>query len=104
MPQWIAGTFLLVFLTQCAWLVTHNLRSGQMDLREWYRLDTGLRLWHRTPRTAAAAAPHPRQRRLRSRSFLPLVPNLLCAPTGLARTLRLGLPALLGMARPPPSH
>jgi hypothetical protein len=58
MPQWIAGTFLLVFLTQCAWLVTHNLRSGQMDLREWYRLDTGLRLWHRTPRTAAAADPH----------------------------------------------
>jgi hypothetical protein len=58
-PQWIAGCLLLVFLAQCGWLVARNLRSGEMDLREWYRLDTGLRLWHRTPSTTAAALdPH----------------------------------------------
>ena len=57
-PQWIAGTLLLIFLAQCTWLITHSLRSGDMDLREWYRLDTGLRLWHRSPRTAAALDPH----------------------------------------------
>ena len=57
-PQWIAGLLLLVFLAQCAWLVTRNLRAGEVDLREWYRLDTGLRLWHRTPRTIAAADSH----------------------------------------------
>jgi hypothetical protein len=57
-PQWIAGCLLLVFLAQCGWLVARNLRSGEMDLREWYRLDTGLRLWHRTPRTTAALDPH----------------------------------------------
>ena len=43
-PQWIAGTLLLIFLAQCTWLITHSLRTGDMDLREWYRLDTGLRL------------------------------------------------------------
>jgi len=57
-PQWIAGTLLLIFLAQCTWLITHSLRTGDMDLREWYRLDTGLRLWHRAPRTAAIADPH----------------------------------------------
>jgi len=57
-PQWIAGCLLLVFLAQCGWLVARNLRSGEMDLREWYRLDTGLRLWHRTPRTTAVLDPH----------------------------------------------
>jgi hypothetical protein len=57
-PQWIAGSLLLVFLAQCGWLVARNLRSGEMDLREWYRLDTGLRLWHRTPRTTVSLDPH----------------------------------------------
>lgn len=57
-PQWIAGSLLLVFLAQCGWLVARNLRSGEMDLREWYRLDTGLRLWHRTPLTTASLDPH----------------------------------------------
>jgi hypothetical protein len=56
-PQWIAGVLLLVFLAQCAWLITRNLRAGEMDLREWYRLDTGLRLWHRTPLATVAAQP-----------------------------------------------
>ena len=56
--QWVAGLLLLVFLAQCGWLAARNLRSGEMDLREWYRLDTGLRLWHRTPRTASEADPH----------------------------------------------
>lgn len=57
-PQWIAGTLLLIFLAQCVWLIGHNLRSGEMDLREWYRLDTGLRRWHHQPPPAAAADPH----------------------------------------------
>src|SRR5437660_6308583 len=57
-PQWIAGALLLVFLAQCAWLVSRSLRAGQMDLREWYRLDTGLRRWHNSPRTSAASDPH----------------------------------------------
>ena len=57
-PQWIAGVLLIVFLAQCAWLVTRNLRAGEMDLREWYRLDTGLRLWHRSPHTTGALDPH----------------------------------------------
>ena len=57
-PQWIAGTLLLVFLAQCAWLVSRNLHTGQMDLREWYRLDAGLRLWHATPPVIGAPDPH----------------------------------------------
>lgn len=57
-PQWMAGTLLLIFLAQCTWLITHNLRTGDMDLREWYRLDTGLRLWHHAPRTASTPDPH----------------------------------------------
>jgi hypothetical protein len=52
-PQWIAGTLLLVFLGQCAWLISRNLQSGEMDLREWYRIETGLRHWHRIPTTVA---------------------------------------------------
>jgi hypothetical protein len=57
-PQWIAGTLLLVFLAQCAWLVTRSFRNGEMDLREWYRLDAGLRRWHSSPRSAAIPDPH----------------------------------------------
>ena len=57
-PQWIAGALLLVFLAQCAWLVSRSLRAGQMDLREWYRLDAGLRRWHNLPRTSATSDPH----------------------------------------------
>src|SRR5215475_8267797 len=56
-PQYLAGTLLLIFLAQCAWLISHSLRTGEMDLREWYRLDTGLRLWHRSP-TNPGADPH----------------------------------------------
>ncbi len=57
-PQWIAGTLLLIFLAQCAWLISRSLRSGEMDLREWYRLDTGLRRWHRQPLPTAGDDPH----------------------------------------------
>ena len=57
-PQWIAGVLLLVFLAQCAWLVSRSLRAGEMDLREWYRLDTGLRLWRHSPRTSATPDPN----------------------------------------------
>lgn len=56
--QWMAGVLLLVFLAQCGWLVSRNLRSGEMDLREWYRLSTGLRTWNRAPRTSSAVDPH----------------------------------------------
>jgi hypothetical protein len=47
-PQLIAGTLLLVFLAQCAWLVSRSLSSGELEESEWYRLDTGLRLWRGT--------------------------------------------------------
>src|SRR5438477_389675 len=57
-PQWIAGALLLVFLGQCAWLVSRSLHTREMDLREWYRLDTGLRRWHSSPRSAAIPDPH----------------------------------------------
>jgi hypothetical protein len=57
-PQWIAGVLLLVFLAQCAWLASSSLRSGELEMREWYRLDTGLRFWHRGPRTTTAPDPH----------------------------------------------
>ena len=57
-PQWIAGALLLVFLGQCAWLISRSLRTGELDLREWYRLDTGLRRWHGSPRAAAIPDPH----------------------------------------------
>lgn len=57
-PQYIAGALLLVFLFQCAWLITRNLRTGEMDLREWYRIDAGLRRWHARPQTSASPDPH----------------------------------------------
>ncbi len=57
-PQVMAGALLLVFLAQCAWLVSRSLRVGEMDLREWYRIDTGLRRWRTTPQTSAAPDPH----------------------------------------------
>src|SRR5215475_3991433 len=65
-PQWIAGVLLLVFLAQCVWLVSHSLRSGTMDLREWYRIDTGLRRWevstHALSDPYSAVVPPPRIR------------------------------------------
>jgi hypothetical protein len=57
-PQVIAATLLLVFLAQCSWLVSRSLLVGEMDLREWYRIDTGLRRWHVTPQTSATPDPH----------------------------------------------
>ena len=57
-PQYIAGTLLLVFLGQCVWLVSRSLRVGEMDLREWYRIDAGLRRWHATPKTIDRPDPH----------------------------------------------
>jgi hypothetical protein len=49
---------LLVFLAQCVWLVSHSLRVGEMDLREWYRIDAGLRRWQATPNTSELPDPH----------------------------------------------
>lgn len=57
-PQYVAGALLLVFLFQCSWLITRNFRGGEMDLREWYRIDAGLRRWHAAPQTIASADPH----------------------------------------------
>jgi hypothetical protein len=57
-PQYIAGALLLFFLFQCAWLITRNLRTGEMDLREWYRIDAGLRRWHARPQTSASPDPN----------------------------------------------
>lgn len=57
-PQYIAGTLLLVFLAQCLWLVNRSLQAGEMDLREWYRIDAGLRRWHATPKTSDLPDPH----------------------------------------------
>jgi len=67
-PQLIAATLLLVFAAQCAWLVSRNLSAGDIDLREWYRIDAGLRRWHGiapveqdgNPRGAIAPGPPPR--------------------------------------------
>jgi len=67
-PQLIAGTLLLVFLAQCAWLVSRSLGSGAIDLREWYRVDTGLERWRSAsnttpdPHSALAPGPPPRIR------------------------------------------
>jgi len=44
-PQYIAGTLLLIFLAQCLWLVSRNVRSGDVEIGELYRIDTGLRQW-----------------------------------------------------------
>lgn len=57
-PQLIAATLLLVFAAQCMWLVSRNLSAGEMDLREWYRIDAGLRRWHGVAPTDPAANPH----------------------------------------------
>lgn len=57
-PQWIAGTLLLVFLAQCAWLVSRSLHAGELGRREWYRIDTGLRRWQGALRSPAAPDPH----------------------------------------------
>jgi hypothetical protein len=56
-PQWIAGGLLLVFLGQCGWLVSRSLRFREMDLREWYRIDAGLRRWHDGRRPTVAIDP-----------------------------------------------
>jgi hypothetical protein len=56
-PQYIALTLLLIFLAQCSWLVSRNLRAGTLETQEWYRLDQGGRLLHAAPpRTAADPA------------------------------------------------
>jgi len=57
-PQLIAGALLLVFAAQCAWLVSRSLRTGEMDLREWYRIDAGLRRWRGTSTPNPATDPH----------------------------------------------
>ena len=57
-PQWIAGTLLLVFLGQCAWLVSRSLRAGEMDLGEWYRIDSGIRRWRSALPIRRAPQPH----------------------------------------------
>ena len=57
-PQYIAGTLLLVFLAQCLWLVSRSLRAGEMDVREWYRINAGVQRWHATPENSELPDPH----------------------------------------------
>jgi hypothetical protein len=57
-PQWVAGILLLVFLGQCVWLVSRSLREGEMDLREWYRIDSGIRRWRSAWPVVPAPEPH----------------------------------------------
>jgi hypothetical protein len=57
-PQYIAGALLLVFLAQCLWLVSRSLRAGEMDVREWYRIDAGLQRWHPSSKTSDLPDPH----------------------------------------------
>ena len=57
-PQFIAAAMLLVFLSQCAWLVHRSVRSGEVELREWYRIHAGLRRWQDAFRTPTAIDPH----------------------------------------------
>jgi hypothetical protein len=57
-PQYIAGTLLVVFLAQCLLLVSRSLRAGEMDVREWYRIDAGLRRWHASSKTSDLPDPH----------------------------------------------
>jgi hypothetical protein len=45
-PQFLAGLLLIAFLVQCAWLVSHNLKSSGLDSTEIYRVQEGLRRWH----------------------------------------------------------
>ena len=45
-PQFVAGLLLLIFLAQCAWLVSRKLQTGRMDSDEAFVLHEGLRLWH----------------------------------------------------------
>ena len=67
-PQLLAGIMLLLFLAQCVWLVSHSLGFGAMDLREWYRINAGLRRWHGAiqstadPHSDISPAPPPRIR------------------------------------------
>jgi hypothetical protein len=57
-PQFIAAAMLLVFLGQCAWLVHRSVRSGEVELREWYRIHAGLRRWQDAFRAPTAIDPH----------------------------------------------
>lgn len=53
-PQVIAAMLLLIFLSQCIWLVSRDLRGGRVDADEMFRIEVGLTLWgaHKSP------APH----------------------------------------------
>jgi hypothetical protein len=46
-PQVLASCLLLIFLTQCLWLIDRGARPGSMDLAEIYRLQRGTALWDR---------------------------------------------------------
>ena len=56
-PQVIAGMQLLIFIGQCVWLVSRDLRANRVDPDEMFRIEAGLNQWgapqkHR-PRTQA---------------------------------------------------
>lgn len=44
-PQGIAALLLLMFLAQCVWLVSRDLRQPRFDPDAMFRIETGLSLW-----------------------------------------------------------
>jgi 4-amino-4-deoxy-L-arabinose transferase-like glycosyltransferase len=57
--QIMAGFLLLIFLGQCLWLVSHDLRRDRVDPDEMFRIEAGLTLWgaHRSPLAHAGETP-----------------------------------------------
>jgi hypothetical protein len=46
-PQFVAALLLVVFLAQCVWLVDRGLRRTGVNEAELFRVQQGLRQWHR---------------------------------------------------------
>ena len=44
-PQFVAGGLLLLFLLQCAWLISRTGSSNEVSSSELFRLEEGLRQW-----------------------------------------------------------
>jgi hypothetical protein len=55
-PQVIAGMLLLIFIGQCVWLVSRDLRANRVDPDEMFRIEAGLNQWG-APQKAPAAYP-----------------------------------------------
>lgn len=44
-PQVIAAFLLVIFVGQCAWLISRDLHGARVDPDELFRIETGLNLW-----------------------------------------------------------